>query len=51
MRAIYGSTYCMVALTRDDSLVVWGETQSGDPMNLIPDGVQGNISYMQPYEI
>ncbi|WP_312413836.1 hypothetical protein [Pseudescherichia sp.] len=51
VRAIYGSAYCMVALTRDDSLVVWGESESGDPMDLIPDGVQGNISYMQPYEI
>lgn len=50
VQAVYGSTYCMAALTTDDSLVIWGETSRGELMTLIPDGVQGNISYMQAYE-
>ena len=50
VRGIYSSSYCMAAITADDSLVVWGQTSDQKPMTLIPDGVQGNISYMQPYE-
>ncbi|HAE2269310.1 TPA_asm: hypothetical protein GND82_003933 [Salmonella enterica subsp. salamae serovar 60:g,m,t:z6] len=50
VRAVYGSAYCMAALTADDTLVIWGITDNYEPMTLVPDGVQGNISYMQPYE-
>lgn len=50
VRAVYGSSYCMTALTADDTLVIWGITNTYEPMTIVPDGVQGNISYMQPYE-
>ncbi|ECG8591492.1 hypothetical protein FNI11_17410 [Salmonella enterica subsp. salamae] len=50
VRAVYGSAYCMAALTAEDTLVIWGITDNGEPMTLVPDGVQGNISYMRPYE-
>lgn len=50
VRGVYSSTYCMAAITTDDSLIIWGETSAQKPMTLIPEGVQGNISYMQPYD-
>ena len=49
VRAVYGSAHCMAAITADDTLVVWGETSNHETMNLIPEGVQGNISYMEIY--
>lgn len=49
VRAIYGTWNCMAAIKADDTLVIWGQTSLGELMTLIPEGVQGNISYMQPY--
>lgn len=49
VRAVYGTTYCMTAIKTDDTLVIWGRTSTGELMTLVPDGVQDNISYMQPY--
>ncbi|WP_411705062.1 RCC1 domain-containing protein [Edaphovirga cremea] len=45
VRAIYSSQSVFIALKEDDTLVVWGDPASGGSMAMLPEEVQGNVSY------
>jgi alpha-tubulin suppressor-like RCC1 family protein len=45
--AIYANKMCFVALKNDGTLVAWGNIHSGGDNRDIPEGVQGNISYIK----
>lgn len=44
--AIYSNYDCFIALKSDNTVVVWGEYDSGN-MDNIPASLQGNISYLE----
>lgn len=46
--SIIPNYFSFMALKSDNTIVVWGYQGSGGTMNTIPDGVQGNISYLKP---
>lgn len=43
--AIYANTHAFAALREDDTVVVWGEPDSG--AENIPENLNGNISYLE----
>lgn len=46
VQAVYLGKESAVAIKSDNTLVCWGDPSSGGDMNQVPEGIQGNISYL-----